>query len=292
MEERILDEEEGRGIRIKRTADGETDALEGTEGEEEEVAFEFPEEYDETLAGMSQSQVEEELARREKAREEAAAACKKLLDEGNALLASEQFEEAEEKFSGATAYDADSETAIFGLFAAATKNFTDTKRLYTEERAEDLERFDAGRALLLEKMGKTLKNERAAYKKEAEELRPTVEEAQEKRREAFAANRKHYIIFTSVALFLTVLFAIATAIAADNILRTSSSMLPVVFTAIAGVLTFLAVTALAVFGLKLLGANRLCRENEKPTSSKDGARLVELEQRLEVLALVLGKEEE
>lgn len=292
MEERILDEEEGRGIRIKRTADGETDALEGTEGEEEEVAFEFPEEYDETLAGMSQSQVEEELARREKAREEAAAACKKLLDEGNALLASEQFEEAEEKFSGATAYDADSETAIFGLFAAATKNFTDTKRLYTEERAEDLERFDAGRALLLEKMGETLKNERAAYKKEAEELRPTVEEAQEKRRKAFAANRKHYIIFTSVALFLTVLFAIATAIAADNILRTSSSMLPVVFTAIAGVLTFLAVTALAVFGFKLLGANRLCRENEKPTSSKDGARLVELEQRLSVLDTILGNEEE
>ena len=141
-------------------------------------------------------------------------------------------------------------------------------------------------------MGEILKNERTAYKKEAEELRPTVEEAQAKRREAFAANRKHYIIFTSVTLFLTLLFAIATAIAADNILRTSSSMLPVVFTAISGVLTFLAVTALAVFGLKLVGANRLCRENEKPTSSRDGARLVELKQRLSVLDTILGKEEE
>ena len=138
MEERILDKEEGRGIRIKRTLDGETDAVEGTE--DDEVAFEFPEEYDESLAGMSQAQVDEELRRREKAREEALETFHSLLSEGNALLGEEKFEEAEEKFAQATVYDADSEEAALGLFAAATKNFTDTERLYSDDRAEDIVR--------------------------------------------------------------------------------------------------------------------------------------------------------
>lgn len=285
MEERILDEDEGRGIRIKRTADGETDAVEGTEGEEE-VAFEFPEEYDETLAGMSQTQVEEELARREKAKQEALEAYQNLLAEGNSLLAEQKFPEAEAAFAQAIAYDAEGEEAVVGLFTAATKNLTDTERLYSTERAEDLERLETGRKFLREKFGETLRSEEKAYREEADTLIPAVREKQSVRREAFAANKKHYIIRTCTALFLVAAFAIATAIAADNILKTQDSVVPLVLTIVFGVLTFFSVTVLAVSGAKLVGANRLCKENEKLSSTKDGARLSELYRRLDVLDVI------
>ena len=236
---------------------------------------------------MSQTQVEEELARRERARQEAISACRELIAEGNSLLAAENFSEAEEKFSQAAAYDIDSDEAVAGLFAAATKNFTDTERLYSEERVEDLERFETGRKLVAEKLGERLKEEQKAYREEADALTPAVQESRQKRREAFAANRKHFIILTCVALFLVAVFAVATAISADNILRVRDGTLPTVLTVVFGVLTFASVTALSVFCAKLLGANRLCRENERPDATKDGARLVFLNERLAVLDTII-----
>ena len=44
MEERIMDEDEGRGIRLKRTEDGETDAVEDTG---DELIVDLPEEEEE-----------------------------------------------------------------------------------------------------------------------------------------------------------------------------------------------------------------------------------------------------
>lgn len=290
MEERMLDEDENRGIRIKRTADGETDAMEGLEGDVgDEVAFEFPEEYDETLAGMTQEQVEAELRRREKAREEALAACNRLIEEGNALLAEEKFEEAEEKFAQATAYDIDSQPAAEGLFTAATKNFTDSEHLYSDERAEDLERLEWGRKFVAAKYGDQLREEQKRYRKEAEALRPAVDENHAKLREAFAANKRYYLIWTCVALFLVAAFAVATAIAADSIFRTKSSMLPVIITALFGVMTFAAVTMFAVFCARLLRANRLCRMNEEPDATSEGTRLLELENRIRIVDLILAE---
>lgn len=285
MEERILDEDERRGIRLKRTADGKTDAVEDTG--EEEVAFDFPEEYDESLAGLSQAQAEEELARREKARIEAQETCRKLIEEGQALLAEEKFDEAEERFAQASVYDDGNGEAADGLFAAATRNFTDTEKLYSDERREDLKRMERGRALVLERLGEQLRREREDYQSEADSLRPQVMEKQEERREAFAANKKHYVICTCIALALTVAFAIATAISADNILRVQDSVVPVALTIVFGVVTFAAVTLLAVYCAKLVGAVRLCRENEKPNATKDGARLLFLEDRLAFLGALL-----
>lgn len=291
MEERMLDEDENRGIRIKRTADGETDAVEGLEGDEGEVAFEFPEEYDETLAGMTQEQVEAELRRREKAREEALAACNKLIEEGNALLAEEKFDEAEEKFAQATAYDMDSQPAAEGLFTAATKNFTDSEHLFSDERAEDLERLEWGRKIVAEKFGDRLREEEKIYREEAAALRPAVDENHDKLRDAFAANKRYYLILTCVALFCAVACAVATAIAADSILRMKDGTLPVTFTVIFGVLTFASITVSAVFFARLIGANRLCRMNEEPDATADGARLTALDNRLRIISLILDEKE-
>ena len=64
MEERIIDDEYGRGIRLKKTADGYVDATdelveeENDEQETDEVAFEFPvfgDEDDEDLVVRSRA---------------------------------------------------------------------------------------------------------------------------------------------------------------------------------------------------------------------------------------------
>ena len=80
MEERTLDKENGRKIRLKKTADGEIDALEETENDDEaEISLDF-DEVDEDLAGLSPEETEEVLKKREKAREAARAERDKLLE--------------------------------------------------------------------------------------------------------------------------------------------------------------------------------------------------------------------
>ncbi len=293
MEERILDKDESRGIRLKRTAEGETDAVEGADGaSEEEVTLTLPdEEYDEDLVGLTPSQLKEELEKREKARQEAIRECKRLTEEGNAHLAAGDFAAAENAFGQAVVYDGEDPDAALGYFAAVTQNFTVTEPLYTEEHAQELARLTVGHAPLLEKMGGALRAERDAYKQEADELRPIEEEKRSVRRAAFAANRNHYTIFTCVSLFLTAIFAVVTAISFDNILRTQSN-LPLILSIVFGVLTFLALTVTAVFGVKLFGAVRLCAKNEKENATSDGKRLLLLKERLETLSVLFPEDEE
>ena len=66
MEERIVDKDDERLIRIRRTKDGvdAEDALadEGEEEQTEDVVFEIPdEEFDEDLVGLTPSQLQREL---------------------------------------------------------------------------------------------------------------------------------------------------------------------------------------------------------------------------------------
>ena len=104
MEERMIDDEYGRGIRLKKTKDGFVDVtdelaengemLENEDGVEE-IAFEFPmlEEDDEELAGLSP---EEALALRKKKEEEALAMkqeYERLCAEGNELLKTKSLTE-------------------------------------------------------------------------------------------------------------------------------------------------------------------------------------------------------
>ncbi len=286
MEERILDEEEGRGIRLKRTQDGETDALEGME--DDEVTVEFPDgEYDEDLVGLTPSQLEEELEKRRRAQEEAIAESDRLTREGNALLAEGKYGEAAPLFSQATLYHDGNAEAAVGYACAVTQNFTATEPLYSEETVRELERLEAGRQAVIEHLGERLQEEQRALSAEEQELAPRFEEKQAERREAFAANRKHYVIFASAALFALAVFVIATAISADNLLHTQSS-LPIVFTAIFGVLSFLALSATAVFATKLAGAQRLCIANEKLTSTEEGKHLAALRGKLELLDALLA----
>ena len=290
MEERIMDDEESRKIKIKRTKSGETDAVEEDAEEElEEVLLDLPEgdEYDEDLVGLTPSQLQEELKRREKAAAEARATCKKLVEEGERLLKIGKFSEAETFFAQALLYDDESPDIQRGLWASRTQGMRDIDGLLTEEHAEEFARADGAiRKEVLSALGEKLKAERETCMKEEKELTPRVEGEQAKRREAFTANRRYYKLRLCVFLALAVAFAIGAAISAGFIYRTQT-VYPVVFTAVFAGLAVIAVCVAIFFSRGLIVASRLCRENERLSSTEEGARLAYLRDRLECLETVL-----
>ena len=115
MEERIIDEEIGRKIKVKKLQDGTTDVVDGlaepetentedAEVSEEEFTFEIPdfEEDDEDMVGLSP---EEALALRQRKAEEMAARkaeYESLVVSGGELLSAGDFAAAEEVYAHAS----------------------------------------------------------------------------------------------------------------------------------------------------------------------------------------------
>ncbi len=286
MEERIIDKDEERKIKLKRTADGETDAVE----DDGEVIVDLPEgdEYDEDLVGLTPSQLKEELERRERARQAAKKECEKFVAEGNELLAKGDFSGAEEAFAQACLFDEESEDAAHGLWIARTHDFSDLEPVYREDCADDLEK-EMHRAFLLSRAESEFRTAREEYAREEAELAPVYEAGQAERREAFSRNKSYYLLRFGIFLALTVLCIVGIAVSASYLLRTTSS-LPVVFTAVFGALTFVFLAVFIVFARKLIVAQRLCRANERLGSTEDGARLAFLRGRLQTLARLFGEE--
>ena len=305
MEERLVDKEDERLIRIKKKAEGmdAEDALteEGEESaeSEEEVLVTLPEEdgsdeedYDEDLVGLTATELKRELERRKKAEEEAREEYDKLVSAGKEALESDDFENADSLFSQATCYPfADAETVTL-LWTARTKNFTDTETFYDPDHAEEFSaESDEAKAFVREKMGEQLNGERQALQSEEAQIAPAVLEKQEERRQAFAGNRKYYTVRLCIFLGLLGLFAIGTIVSATYIVRTLSS-LPVILTGVFGGLTLIAFIVALVYLMKFSGANKLCRTNDRLSSTEAGARLVRLREKLECLKLILEDETE
>ena len=295
MEERLVDKEDERLIRIKKKAEG-TDAEDvlAEEGEEseDEVLVSLPEEdveeeYDEDLVGLTATELKKEMQRRKKLEDEARAECDKLISSAEEALARGDYEQAETLFEQASCYPFADEKLAERLWTARTKNFTDTAAFYQMKYAEEFSaESDETKRFVREQAGQTLKKERAELEKEEAELAPQVLEKQETRRQAFKENRKYYLLRLTVFAGLMVLFAIAAIVSAAYIVRTLSN-LPIIFTGIFGGLTLISFVVALVFFVKYLGANKLCRMNDKLSSTEEGAHLVELRNRLECLKLIL-----
>ncbi len=293
MEERVIDRDSERKITVKRTQDGETDAVEGEVSEpspEEELVLEFPDgEYDEDLVGLTPSQLQEELERRKRAEEEAKAECARLVSEGEAALSRKEYAEAEGFFAQAAVYDRENEAANRGLWSARTHELTAWEPLLSERNATEFSQADeTTRAFVLGAFGDALRAERTACEEEEGALAPRVEEAQATRREAFRRNRNYYLVRFAALLCLWVALAVGAAIAAGFIYTTRSSA-PVIAAAVCGGLALVALGVFFVYCRKLFVAQRLCSENEKLSSTEDGARLAALRERLDALRLVLGE---
>lgn len=280
MEERMLDDEEGRRIRLARTEDGGVDAV---EGEGEDLLYDFG---GEDLAGLSPEERQAELERRERERKAAAEQFGSLLKEGEERLASSDFEGAAERFEQALLYDTESEPAQIGLWKSLTHGFSDFEPLLSDGNAERISEMPAAKERVMEEMGDRLRGALSEAKEEEEKLRPSVEGARRERREAFFANRSYYAKRTFVLFCVAVLFAIATAISGNSILRTQS-VVPIVLTAVFAVLTAAGVVMLIYYFGKLYAALRLCRENEKPDSTESGAKLEYLQNRIALLEQLL-----
>ena len=301
MEERLIDKDDERLIRIKKKQD-EVDAEEATlpdGGEEapaeEEVLVTLPEEedeeYDEDLVGLTPSELAREKARRQKAEEEAKDECAKLLTAAEEELRNENYESAASFFEQAASYGFEEERVAKGLWTARTKNFTATDAFYNAEYAEEFYYCDdAAKKFVREKAEETLLKEREEIEKEEKALAPEVLAKQEERRQAFSDNGKYYAVRLLAFLASLALFAIATIVSSSYIVRTRSPV-PLILTGVFGGLTLIAFVVTLVFLLKFTGASKLCRRNEKLSSAEDGARLEELRGKLECLKLILEDEE-
>ena len=134
MEERIIDDEYGRGVRMKKTKDGYVDVTDeaidtGAEEvqTEEEVAFEFPvletDEDDETLAGLTPEEAMALIRQREEEARQRKEDYEKACAEGETLLAEGDFANAERVYEKALGLDQIAVEASVGYWRAKTENF-------------------------------------------------------------------------------------------------------------------------------------------------------------------------
>ena len=168
MEERIIDKDELRGVKRRRT-DGEEDVVDelSSDAEQPEEAaqdytLEFEgDDYDEDLVGLTPSQLKEELERRERLRAEAHAESEKRVAAGDEKFAAGEYAAAAEQFRDALGYEYSAGTEE-KLYAAVTENYTNVRPLLERETAEEFSAADeACRARVLEAFGEQLRAERA-----------------------------------------------------------------------------------------------------------------------------------
>lgn len=296
MEERIIDEEIGRKIKVKKLQNGETDVVdelseaentdvenaENAEINEEEFAFEIPEleDDDEDLVGLSP---EEALAlRQKKAEEEAArkAEYEALIAMGEEQLTAGEFAEAEATYEKALMLDDVATEASVGYWRAKTENFENPDVLmdeYVESGIENLE-FDLGyeavEIIKAEFKGKFARRYQQLTDEETP-LREKVTGAQERRRAILKPRRKKSGLSFAVssAVFVGSLAATVAFGLKNFTVKGDSFMLP---TIIAGAVSVVAFVVFGVFTNKFVNACRIYRANEKLSSTDDGARLEEI----------------
>lgn len=302
MEERIIDDVMGRGIRLKKTKDGYTDVTDelAPETEEEEVVEEISvilpegqdeerilessvtpmEADDEELVDLSPEEADRVRAKKEAERILRQETYKKMCDEGEKLLQTQSYKAAELAYEKALQYDELATEASVGYWRAKTADFTDPDVLveeYLEEGMEELE-YDLG-VLAVE----TIKKEfHANFEKRYEELTeqeaPYLEEVTKKqtaRRQVLTKRRIKTGILCGASILPFLVGVIATIYLLTMNFKTveDTYLIP---TIIAG-----GVSLLAFFGM-LIGINqffnacRMYRMNEDLSSTEEGKAVLEI----------------
>ncbi len=289
MEERIIDDEYGRGVRLKKTENGYVDVtdeeLENEEDESvEEALFEFPvfdeNTDDEELATLTP---EEAIALKKRREEEAAARKReyeKLCAEGNEHLDAGSFHTAELKFEKALMLDEEATDASVGYWRAKTADFAHPDALvseYADSSIESLE-FDLGDKatdILRERYHKVFRARIAELEEEEQPLVEQIEEKQIKRRAVIKERLKRSAITTAIAaiptlalLIMTIVFGLKIASVADD-----RYIMP---TIILGAVFFVVFIVFVLIANKLINNLRMYRKNERISASDDGRRLMQI----------------
>lgn len=303
MEERIIDEEYGRGVRLKKTKDGYVDVtdaeVETDEAEGEEAVFEFPtldmDEDDEDLVGLTPEEAAELVRQKEEAAAKRKAEYERCCKEGDELLETGSFRAAELKFEKALALDEEATEASVGYWRAKTSNFTDPDALvseYAKAGIESLE-YDLGY-----KAAEILKKEhKAAFEKRLKELSDeeaplaqSVEEKQALRRVVLKDRVKRSTIGFLTALIPTVAFLVLTIVFgfSNFTTREDTFVLPTILCGVGFVVCFITFIVLAN---KWINDLRMRAANEKLASTEDGKRLIELREYKDVYLALLKSAE-
>ncbi len=272
-EERLTDDPFGR----KLEGDGEFNFE--VDGESEN--------YDDDLVGLTPSQLQEKLEERRRAEERAQKECERLLSEADENFAAENYAEAAPLYEQALLYH-ESEEIYEKLWAARTENYQNTQCFYVDNAATVFEEAPVSvKRNVLDRVGESLRAERAECENEAAPLREEVYSGMEARRGAFTENRNYYRIRFLISLALLVAFGIACAVSGAFIVRTRGLAAPVC-TAVFGVLAFVSLVLLVIYLKKFVEAQKLVSANERLSATEKGARLEELEEQIAALDKILG----
>ena len=291
MEERIIDDEYGRGIKLKKTKDGYVDVTDGlaedTEDEAyegDEVEFAFPvfdgEEYDEELIGLTPEEIAEVKRQRAEAQAKRRAEYEQCVQEAQALLADKSYKSAAAKFEKALALDEEATEASVGYWESKTEEFAHPDLFveeYLDAGIESME-FDVGYKamdILREKYRGVLETRRNALSDEEKPLAAEVEGKQEKRRAAIKERLKRSGLWFAVSLVPTVALAVlAVVFGLKNFTtRENTFVVPTIICGVAFVAVFIAFLFLAN---KFINDLRIRRVNERLSSTDEGERLEEL----------------
>ena len=304
-EERIIDDEYGRGVKLRKTKEGFVDVTdelvdsEETDEGAEEVSFEFPvmeDEDDEDLVGLSteealalKQQKAEAAERRREEYEQAVAA-------GNALLEVADFVGAEKKFEEALQLDEIATDASVGYWKAKTENFQKPEILvdeYLEEGMSSMQ-YDLGYEaveIIKKEHREVFEGKYKALEEEEKPLADEVEGKQAARRSILQERlKKSMIKFVAAAVpmlacvILTIVFGLKIPTVRDN------RYIPV--TIVFGALSLVAFIVFTLFSNKFLNASRIYRRNEKLSSTEDGERLQEIRAYKALYSELLTIEEE
>lgn len=319
MEERIVDDEYGRGIRLKKTKDGyvdvtdelapETEVEETEEVEEsgEEVAFEFPtleqDEQDEDLIGLTPEQLAEKMRQREEELAQRKAECEILCAEADALYGVEDYEMAAEKYEEATKLVLVEEDEVLaararlGYWKSRTENFTNPDEFvvdYVEYGVENFE-YDVGYDTMMKiktDYNDVFKKRMTELCEEEEPLCRSVKEKQEKRR-VFLKERVKKRLLVFLVAFVTMVAALVLALNFGLKITSAPDMRYVMPTVVSGVVWFVLFLVFIVCSNHLINALRMRKANESLDSTEEGERLVEIRNLKEMYKFVLefGEEE-
>ncbi len=291
MEERIIDDEYGRGVKLKKTKDGYVDVtdaeldeseMDAAEETVEEALFEFPafdtETDDEELATLTP---EEAMALKKRREEDAAARLaeyEKYCREGEAHLATGSFRAAELQFEKALWMDDEPTQASVGYWRAKTADFTNPDALveeYVDAGIENLEEDIGYKAvdILRERYQSVFAKRICELETEEQPLVENVESKQIARRAVLKERLKKSGFYTVIAalpmlacLILAIVFAVKIPTVKDD-----RFILPTIICGAAFFLCFIVFLAVAN---KMFNVLRIRRANERISSTEEGQRLV------------------
>lgn len=298
MEERIIEDENGRKVRYRKTAEGYvdvTDELSEDAEEGEEIEFDFPmtdaDEDDEDLVGLSFEEAQALKKKKAEAVERRRREYEQAVKEGETLLEQGSFHSAELKFEQALDLDEEATDASVGYWRAKTENFQKPDVLieeYVEAGIESLE-FDLGYKatdIIREKYEDVFKARIEALEAEEIPLAKEVEEKQSIRREYLQERRKKAgVAFLCSAIPMLACLAVAMIVAFQNFSTPDNRFVAPTVALFAGFSLLFVV--FAVFTNKFINARRMYRANERISSTEAGERLLEIREYKELYACLL-----